>query len=178
MNAHDPKEWMKEYSEFLNSEELQVPKNLNEKVIRNIQSLLNPSAWLVFAKLLSIHLVVGTFSLGICHQFGMNPFGTTSSLSDWFMDMWGHNVCMIGCGVIFVSFSIAAAGYFLTIEEIKVLKRTEFVQMLALAVISLGLFAIFGAEIVLTFAGLWLLGALIGGYLATEAAWRLKALKI
>lgn len=174
MKANDPKEWMNDYSEFLNAEETRVPHELNESVLENIRSLLNPSAWNVFAKLLGIHLVVGFFSLGVCHQFGMNPFGTTRSLSDWFMDMWGHSVCMVGCGVIFVSFSILAAGYFLSVEEVKALKRTEFLQTLALGVVSLVGFAAFGTELALTFAGLWLLGALAGGYLATEATWRLK----
>lgn len=174
MKANDPKEWMKEYSEFVHAEETRVPRELNQKVLSHIQSLLNPSAWMVFAKLLGIHFVVGFFSLGICHQFGMNPFGTTRSMSDWFMDMWGHNVCMVGCGVIFVSFSILAAGYFLTVEEVKALRRTEFLQTLALGAFSLVVFAIFGTELALTFAGLWLLGALIGGFIATEAVWKLK----
>ena len=165
---------MNEYSEFLNAKESPVPQELNQKVLGSIQALLNPNAWNVFAKLLGIHLVVGFFSLAVCHQFGMNPFGTTRSLSDWFMDMWGHSVCMIGCGVIFVGFSILAAGYFLSVEEVKALKRTEFLQTLALGVVSLIVFAAFGTELALTFAGLWLLGALIGGYLATEATWKLK----
>lgn len=174
MKANDPKEWMDDYSEFLSAEEVRVPRELNQKVLASIQSLLNPSAWMVFAKLLGIHFVVGFLSLGICHQFGMNPFGTTRSLSDWFMDLWGHNVCMIGCGVIFVSFSILAAGYFLSVEEVRALRRTEFLQTLALGAFSLVMFALFGTELALTFAGLWLLGALIGGFLATEAVWKLK----
>jgi len=174
MKANDPKEWMNDYSEFLGAEEVRVPRKLNQKVLTNIQSLLNPSAWVVFAKLLGIHFVVGFLSLGVCHQFGMNPFGTTRSLSDWFMNMWGHNICMIGCGVIFVSFSILAAGCFLSVEEARALRRTEFLQILALGLFSLGVFAVFGTELALTFAGLWMVGALIGGYLATEATWRIK----
>ncbi len=175
MKSSDPKEWMNEYSEFLNVEEIRVPRELNQKVLGSIQALLNPSAWNVFAKLLGIHLVVGFFSLAVCHQFGMNPFGTTRSLSGWFMDMWGHSVCMIGCGVIFVSFSILAAGYFLTVEEVKALRRTEFLQTLALGVVSLGIFAAFGSELALAFAGLWMLGALMGGFLATEVVWRVRS---
>ena len=82
---------------------------------------------------------------------------------------------MIFCGVLFVSLSLSAAGIFLTIEETKALKRTEFLQALSLGVISLGIFAAVGAELALTFAGLWLLGALIGGFVATEAIWKLKS---
>jgi hypothetical protein len=174
MAANDPKEWMKEYAEFMNADEVRVPRALNEKVLHQMSGLLNPSAWTVFAKLLIIHAVVGFLSLGVCHQFDMNPFGTTYSLSDWLMSMWGHTVCMLGCGIMFVSFSVLAAGYFLSAEEVRALRRTEFLQILALGVFSLLVFAVFGTELALAFAALWLLGAVIGGYLAFEAAWRLK----
>lgn len=85
---------------------------------------------------------------------------------------------MIGCGVLFVGASFLTAGYFLTIEEVKTLRRTEFLQTLALGSVSLAIFAIAGAELALTFAGLWLLGALVGGFIATEAVWRLKQVKV
>jgi hypothetical protein len=169
MKENDPKEWINEYSEFLEAEGVRVPHQLSQRVLGDIQALLNPSAWAVFAKLLGIHLVIGFFSLAICHQFDMNPFGTTHSLSGWFMEMWGHNVCMFGCGVTFMSFSVLAAGFLFNAEEVKALRRTEFLQTLSLAVVSLLIFAAFGAELALTIAGLWLLGAVIGGYLATEA---------
>jgi hypothetical protein len=174
MKANDPKEWMREYSEFLGSKEVPVPRDLNERVVGSIHALLNPSAWMVFGKLLGIHIVVGFLSLGICHQFDMNPFGTQSSLSDWFMGMWGHSACMIACGTIFVSFSILTAGILMTGEEIRVLKRTEFLQTLSLGAFSLVAFFLLGAQIALTFAGLWLLGVLIGGFIATEATAKLK----
>lgn len=175
MKADDPKQWMNEYSEFLNSEEISVPQDLSQAVLGNIQKLLNPSAWTVFAKLSGIHLVVGFFSLAICHQFGVNPFGTTHSLSDWFMEMWGHSACMIGCGVLFVGLTLLSAGYFLTVEEVRALRRTEFLQTLSLGVVSLAIFAAFGAELALALAGLWLLGGLVGGFVATEVVWRLKS---
>jgi hypothetical protein len=174
MKANDPKEWMKEYNEFLNVEEVKVPTDLKLKVLDQIHGLLHPSAWSVFAKLLGIHLVVGFLSLSVCHQFDMNPFGTSASLSNWFMSMWEHGTCMIACGVFFVSFSIVTAGYFLTIEELRVLRGTEFLQVFALGSVSIGIFAVAGAQLALTFVGLWLLGALIGGYIATEAVWNLR----
>lgn len=174
MSARDPKNEMKDYSEFLNADILHIPAELEQKVLGRVQKLLHPSAWSVFAKLLGIHSVVGFLSLSVCHQFGMNPFGTESSISDWFMEMGGHSVCMIVCGITFVSFSIFSAGYFLTIEEVRTLKRTEFLQILSLGVLSIALFSVFGSGLALTVGGLWLLGALIGGCLATEATWKMK----
>ena len=174
MKNSENRKWLAEYEAFLVTEEIQVPKSVTEKVFSHMQNLINPRAWNVFFKILCIHVGIGLLSLSICHQFGMNPFGTERSLDDLFMSMWGHSVCMMACGMLFLSTSIVTAGYFLSIEEVKALRRTEFIQTFGLGVVSLVVFAVFGAEQAITVTGLWLLGALIGGFLATEAVWFLK----
>jgi hypothetical protein len=163
-------EWQNDFNEFMSSGHAKVPEVVSAKVLVKMDSLLNPSAKAVFAKILGIHLVVGFLSLAVCHQFGMNPFGTSFSLESVFMKMGGHSVCMVFCGVLFVGLSFLTAGAFLSIEEIRALKRTEFAQVLSLGVISLGLFSVVGAELALTFAGFWLLGALIGGWISIEGS--------
>lgn len=168
------KEWINDFNEFVNFEETSVPQSLSDRVLTRMDSLLNPSAMSVFLKVLGIHFVVGFLSLSVCHQFDVNPFRTPASLADVFMKWGGHSVCMVFCGVLFLGLSLGASGFFLSIEEVRALRRTEFIQGLSLGVISLGAFAVVGAELALTFAGLWLLGALIGGFIATETVWQLK----
>lgn len=168
------KKWLIEYEAFLNEDSTPVPKDATEKVFVRMQDLINPSAAIVFFKVFLIHLAVGFLSLRICHQFGMNPFNTESSLADWLMAMWGHHICMIVCGTLFLSASILSAGYFLSIEEVKALRRTEVLQTAGLAFFSLIVFAAFGTEIALGVAGLWLFGALAGGFIATEVVWVMK----
>ena len=168
-------EWLKDYEDFLNTNNsAEVPKEMKDQVFSKILKLINPSPLVVFFKILGIHTAVGFLSLSVCHQFGINPFNTERSLADWMMSIGGHHFCMIGCGIIFVGISLLSAGYFLTIEEVKALKKTELLQSLSLGVVSLGLFATFGAEFAMGIAGLWLLGGLIGGFVATEAVWKLK----
>lgn len=174
MSNEKKNEWLNEFKEFVSYESTSVPKDLSERVLGQIETLLNPNPLLVFLKIFGIHLVVGYLSLAVCHQFGVNPFGTSYSLADVFMNWGGHSVCMVFCGVLFSSLSLLAAGYFLTIEEIQALKRTEFLQALSLGIISLGIFAAAGAELAFAFAGLWLLGALIGGFLSIEGSLWLK----
>jgi hypothetical protein len=178
MKQTKSEEWLENYELFLKSESTAVPKDVTERVFSRLKPLINPNAWFVFFKILAIHVAIGFASLSICHQFGMNPFHTDKSLSDWMMAVGGHNACMIGCGVLFISLSLLAASYFLTIEEVRALKRTELRQTLALSIVSLGIFVLAGAEIAVTIAGLWLLGAFIGGFLATEAAMKLKLARI
>lgn len=167
-------EWLKDYEDFIDGDST-VPQSLTTKVFSRIEELINPNPIMVFIKILAIHLFVGFLSLSVCHQFGMNPFNTNFSLADWFMKVGGYNACMIGCGVTFVSVSLFAAGYFLTIEEVVALKRTEFLQNLSLGLISLGLFAAFGVELAVGMAGLWLLGSLVGGFVATMIVVRARA---
>ncbi len=167
-------QWLLEYQDFLNDDAPAVPTGVKEDVYTHIHSLLQPKAFDVFLKILVIHLTVGFLSLSVCHQFDINPFNTQRSLADIMMSLGGHNFCMLGCGVLFVSLSVLAAGLFLTIEEVSALKRTEILQTLSLALFSLGLFAAIGAELTVGVAGLWLIGGFIGGFASAETVWRLK----
>lgn len=169
------KEWIEEFKDFVQAGEgVSVPEVLSHQIIQRVRKDLNPSSVLVFSKLLGVHIAVGTLSLAVCHQFGLNPFGTQRSLADWFMSIGGHNFCMVSCGVLFTALSVLAAGYFLSSDEIRILRKTEFLQAFSLSIISLAIFFFFGAELALLFGGLWLFGALLGGCAATEILWQLK----
>jgi hypothetical protein len=168
------KKWLAEYEVFLQSENLEVPSKLTSRVFLKLAPLINPNPFLVFFKILTIHVCIGFISLSVCHQFGMNPFGTNMSLDQWFMAMWGHSVCMILCGVLFTGLSFLSAGFLLRIEEVRVLKKTEILQNFCLGLISLLIFFIFGAELELMYASLWFFGALIGSYMAMLAVLKLK----
>ncbi len=170
-------DWTKDYQNFLESTQSEVPTQLSQSTHLMIQDLINPNAWFVFLKLLGIHSIVGGLSLSICHQFGLNPFNTEKSLADWFMTVGGHNLCMLGCGVLFVSVSFFAAGYFFSIEEVRALRKNDLLHNFSLGLISLGAFAAFGAELALSIAGLWLLGGFIGGLVSMAAVFKLKGVR-
>lgn len=169
-------EWQKDYQEFLNSETQEIPAELKQGTFLKVQSLIKPNAWMVFLKLLGIHAIVGFFSLSVCHQFGLNPFNTEKSLADWFMTVGGHHLCMVGCGITFVSVSILAAGYIFTTEEIRALRRHDLLHNISLGVISLGLFTAFGAELAFGIAAFWLLGSMVGGLLAMATVFKVKGI--
>ena len=156
------KEWIDDFQEFVKSDGTTVPEEVTNAIFAKVRKDLNPSAWIVFSKLFGIHLVVGTLSLGICNQFGLNPFQTNFSLSDYFMK-FGHSTCMFLCGVLFLSLSISLSRVLLWPEEFQVLKKNAGLQILGLSMISLGIFAAVGAELVFSFVLLWLVGSMLGG---------------
>lgn len=172
--VNTPKDWLKEYSEFADNDlnNVQIPSNS----LNRIKSRLFPNPWVIFGKVAVIHGVVGLVSLVFCNQFGLNPFETNQSLTNWFMKIAGHNLCMFLCGTFFMSTTYLLANLFLKLEEFESIKRYEWLQTSFIGMLSLAAFYFFGAELVGTFVGLWIVGALIGGYLSIEGSYRIRRL--
>lgn len=167
MKRISEKEWLEDFQEFVKSGSTPVPGEASAAILERVRADLLPSAWLVFTKLLGIHAVVGTLSLAVCDQFGMSPFSTGFSLADYFME-FGASACMSLCGVLFVGLTVAVAGFVLRPEELRVIYRRSALQVFGLGMISLGVFAAFGAEIAFGLGLLWLIGAELGGILISR----------
>lgn len=171
MNQKEREELIRDFHEFCDeSNKVEVPPHLFNK----IKARLFPNPWKVFSKISVIHGVVGFLSLGICNQFGLNPFKTAYSLSDLFMKTAGHNFCMLACGILFISTTYLFSNIFLTLEELESIRKYEWLQLGVLSMASLASFYFFGAELVGTFVGLWLLGAVIGGILSIEISFKIR----
>jgi hypothetical protein len=169
MNNNEKKNaWMKEYTEF--AEEAAESTAVPEGLLKSLQGRLFPNPWKVFGKVAGIHAVVGFLSLGICNQFGLNPFQTQSSLSDFFMKAAGHQFCMFACGVFFVATTYIMANAFLTLEELETLRKKEGLQTGVLALASIAGFYFLGAELVGAFVALWMIGAFVGGWVSIEGS--------
>lgn len=154
--------WLEDFKEFVETENTSVPVEVSKSVLNRVRADLNPSAWTVFVKLVSVHLIVGTASLALCAQFGLNPFGTDFSLSDVFMQ-FGHSTCMILCGLLFITLTILFGSLVLRREERLVLSRNAWLQVFGLSTLSLAAFIGFGAEVLIGVGVFWLAGAMIGG---------------
>ncbi len=161
------KEWLEDFNDFMKGDGTAVPEDVSHTVLQYVHNALNPSSWMVFLKLLGIHGVVGTLSLAICDQFGINPFSTGFSLAQYFMK-FGHSVCMTICGFLFISLSIFFSRLIFRQEEFVVLKKNVLSQAFSLSAISLGVFMIVGAEFALSIGVLWVIGAVLGGFVTAQ----------
>ncbi|PWU19700.1 MAG: hypothetical protein C5B49_05380 [Bdellovibrio sp.] len=164
MGRISEKEWIEDFQEFVHGEGegTPVPKHISRAILNQVHRDLNPSAWLVFAKLLTVHAIVGTFSVLICNQFGINPFQTNFSLSDYFMK-FGHSTCMVICGALFIGLSVLFCRNLMGPEQLRVLRKNAWLQVFGLSLISLGSFAALGASLTLAISSLWFIGAMVGG---------------
>lgn len=160
-NKFDPKEWAKDFESFMNSEAVSPPAHINNKILDFVRGDLNPSIWKIIAKLSGIHVVMGSLSLLVCSQFGM---GSAPML---FMSL-GHVACTALCGSFFLGLSTLIAGIWFSPEELRKMRSTGYSPILVLGILSLITFLVFGAEIALNLAAIWLLGAFAAGAIATE----------
>jgi hypothetical protein len=169
VKSNSEKSWRDDFAEFVAAgSEPQASAALAARVRRR----LFPNPVTVFAKVLALHAVFGFFSLAVCHQFGLNPFGTDRSLADWFMNVGGENFCMIACGVVFIGLTYIVAALFLSLEEFEAVRRHEWLQTALIGLGSLAAFYFFGAKLVTAVALLWAAGALIGGLASIELTYR------
>lgn len=164
--------WESEFADFLMSEPVEVPHMITEMIISKIQNELNPSFLQVFIKISSIHLFVGLVTLLFCPQFDISITSQLGLVP--YLMQFGHEVCTFGCGAIFVGISLLASSFYLKPEEVKVLKRYAFLQLLVLSSLSLGFFVALGAEVILSLGLIWLAGATIGGVLSLDVGWALR----
>lgn len=157
----NPKEWAEDFQLFLNAPEVSPPSHIREEIFRVVHRDLNPQLWLLMAKLGGIHALFGSFSLLLCSQFGM---GRGYNLMHVFMS-YGEFVCMALCGAMFLGLTTFMGGFVLSRSELAKIRQTCYAPVGLLGVASLIVFFCFGAEIALTLAFIWLLGAVVVGAL-------------
>lgn len=149
------------------------PAALGQVIKARVHHELNPSALKVFSKLALIHFAVGALTLAVCPQFGVRLLGDGLGLMGTFMHL-GSLGCPVACGIFFFSATLLVASLILNPEEVKSLRKNQILEVSALSLLSLGVFTMLHAEIVLGFALAWFLGALVGAFLSLEAGSRLR----
>ncbi len=164
------KDWEKDFREFVEALEVTPPNKLSGALVALVAADLNPSSLIVFVKLLVITLLSGAISLVVCPQFG---FGSNMALMRFFMQL-GPHACSLACGAVFVSLGALLSVIVLRPEELRVIRRTKYLQLVVTAALSLSVFICAGASVVLTVAVFWLFGAIAGGLMTFEALYRLR----
>jgi len=156
----------KDYNDFLNSRH-KPSERLNKAILQMVQSELNPSHKVVFGKLTLIQGFIGLITMLFCPQFN---FSLTNNydLFHYFHMTFGHQVCMIICGSIFLGSGAVFASYLLNEGEINKIRNSRFFYYMALSIMAVSTFMIFGAEVYLNLLVFWLVGAIGGGIISFE----------
>lgn len=118
-----------------------MPRTLSSKIFARVNRDLKPSFLDVFKKILPFQLAIGALTTAFCSQLG----GI--------------------CGTIFYGFGALLALLFLTREEVKELRRHQFLQIATVISIAFMGLVMAGAEAPRTEIIAWATGSLLGGWI-------------
>jgi hypothetical protein len=134
-----------------------MPYGLEQKIKSNIFLKINPPGHRVFFKLSLAQLMASFLVLAICPQFHLGFF--SHSFLTHILMSWGEVYCNIVCGAIFLGTGTIFSFLFLSSDELRVLKRNQFIYFPTLILLSLLSFVILGVKIQLLMFLIWGLGA-------------------
>lgn len=163
-----------EFKEFTQETKTNGSEKNLLSILDQIQKSL-PSIPAVFGQLLLVHGFSSLLTLIACPQFGMRVFfpAEAQSLMDVFMVL-GHEACFFLCGVFYLGSSFLFAKWILSSDSFLVIKRSRFVMVMSLALLSLGFFRMWGDALSFELTFLWFLGAYLGASLSTREWWKYK----
>ena len=152
----------KDFLNFIHSDGVNPPDELNNKILGYVKHELNPSHKIVFGKLLSIQVFIGFFTLIFCPQFNLS-LTNNYELFHYLHHKFGESICMSICGLIFVGSGTLLAAYMLKVGEIRKIKDSQFLYYFSIVSIALITFLLIGADVYLNLAIFWFIGAYVGG---------------
>ncbi|MBY0371949.1 hypothetical protein K2X33_14785 [bacterium] len=166
-------EWLKDFETFLKQEEKFPPAAVNQAVLAQVCSDLNPSLKVVVAKLFGLHAIGATIVALFCPQLGVGPIIGEHGIMHLFM-YYGPLVCAALCGGIFLGISAILATIFLTREELRLANRYRFLNVTLLASLSFaGLMLAGGSADRFSYA-FWILGAVVTGWSILKLGERIR----
>lgn len=168
------KDLQEDFAEFLSAPEMEPPAHVKEKILNYVHNELNPSRKKIFLKILGIHSLVSVFSLSLCSQFGIQTFPLYDAMNE-FMKVMGHTYCLALCGFFYFAMSSSAFSFMLKPEEIRVIRKDKYAQLLVLTGVSIGVFLCIGSEILFLPSLFWMMGSIMGGLGAFELGWQVRS---
>lgn len=157
----------KSYNEFINSDGATPSKELDSKITNFVKYDLNPDIKIVFFKLLAVQIFIGTLTLLFCPQFKLS-LTNNHKIFHYFHYTFGTYACYAACGSFFIGSGAIFASYLLSKSELQKVRSNKSLFYLAISLIAVTLFLLFGAEIYLATAFAWLVGAIFGGLFMVE----------
>lgn len=149
----------------------QVPNHINQKILADIKSRLNPDIKILFLKFFVVHLFTALLTLSICPQFGFAIFRTRLDLMDLFMKVSPH-FCDFACGAFFTTVSMSSALLILSRDELQLLTHKKIPAVAMVILSSIGFLIMLNPQLFLQFTTLWLIGCIVGAWLSLDLGTR------
>lgn len=169
-----------EYAAFIqNINKSNPPAELSKQVFTQVQSMMKVSPALIGFKIAFLHSLVTLVLIYFCPQFGVS-WGKPSAILMSFFMRFGHEACAALCGSYLVGGSFLMISLFLRAEESFWLKKQMLWLPAFLAIFTLGILLLNGANAHHTELILWSVSAIFASWLffGLGRATRIKSFRL
>ena len=166
-------EWGKEFLEFIEAEAIDPPMAVSEKIHKTVGKDLTPLIWKVLFKFGLIQFAVAFMTLLICPQFELD-LGLVKHDDAHLRALLGEAGYMALCGAIFLSSGAVMASILLRVEELRAIKKSEYLYLFLASALALMIFQQLGTPSVLASYAAWFAGAFGGSVTGFEIIKRLR----
>jgi hypothetical protein len=122
------------YAVFLSGNE-SVPESVFTRVRSDLEGRMKPGFLRVLFEILKTQIILGALTLLVCPQFGVGPLGGGDGLMGW-VESYGHLVCGLYCGTIFVGLNVIYSRFFLSLDYKNAIRAEPLLPFAVLGVIS------------------------------------------
>ncbi len=156
--------WESDFLEFIDSDVINPPVILTERIKAHISDDVGPVLWRIIAKLAGLQAVCAAVTLFFCPQFSIG-FAQRDYLATLVQHSDGFGF-MIVCGVVFLGGGAALAPLFLNKAELRISEKSLFAYFPAISILAVLLFYLLGADIYMATALPWFIGGSVGSLIA------------
>ncbi len=116
----------KEFLEFLNTPEVEVPNSVKENIFQKLKHDFIPlNPYRLVSKFVFLNFAAGLITLSICPQFGIGPLSKGHDITHFFMGI-GVWACAIFCAVFYFAIAQTLALLILTNRETRWIAQRRF----------------------------------------------------
>jgi hypothetical protein len=163
----------REFMEFIDAESADPPIAVSEKIHKAVARDLMPMTWKVLLKFGMIQSAVAFITLLVCPQFELD-LGLIRHDDAHLKALFGELGYMALCGAIFLSSGAVLAAVLLRAEELRAIKRIEYLYLFLASAIALMIFWQLGMPTALASYAAWFIGAFGGSILGFAMIKRLR----
>lgn len=169
-------EWGQEFLEFIEAEAIEPPMAVSEKIHKAVDKDLNPLIWEVLFKFGLIQTAVAFVTLLVCPQFELD-LGLIKHDDAHLRALLGEAGYMALCGAIFLSSGAIIASVLLRVEELRAIKKADYLYLFLASALALMIFWQLGTTSVLASYAAWFAGAFGGSITGFEIIKRLRLIE-
>ncbi len=163
----------REFMEFIEAESTEPPIALSEVIHKAVARDLKLMIWKVLLKFGVIQSAVALISLFVCPQFELD-LGLIRHGDAHLKALLGELGYMALCGAIFLSSGAVLATITLRVEELRAIKKSEYLYLFLASALALMIFWYLGTPSVFASYAAWFAGAFGGSMAAFEVVKSLR----